>query len=747
MLAMMQILAFGFLTPWLMGAGAAATSIPIIIHLLNKRKFRIVIWAAMDFLLAAQRRNARRLRFQRWLLLALRCLALLVIAAGIAQMILSSTVLGGMLGGQRVVILVWDDSYSMAYQRPGGPSAFDRSKKLIGDWLGGVTAADKVMIIRASRFGTVAGNKPTLDHKGLQSDVAAATASDAGTDLASALDQAAETLRDLEKSTSARQVVVLTDLSRSSITSGQWSVASGQKGEADGEHLKKSVEALKKVATTVRVVDLGSAEQSNTAVVEVRAQRPVVVAASPTEFRITVLNATDRAQIDLPLTVSLDGVIVHTEKLGKIDPGSARSVLVSATVQTPGRHFIEAKLPPDLLPIDDTRRLMINVQREIPVLLVDGSPPDNRTLGSTTYLAVAYALSADGKSASVFAPRVITELELGTTALPGYAAVVLSDTVVPGKSVRDALRKYVEDGGLLMVFPGNRTDGLNEALGEGGAKLLPAPYGQPVKLEGAQGAAEGIKFDPEGFTHPVLEIFHGAEKSGTNVGFTTVQTSHYMKMAVPKDGSVETILRYAAKDGTADAAVVTKPVGKGRVVQFASTADTRWNSFAAKPSFVPFMHELTYYAMPREGEALTLAIGEKINLAADAASPGSWTAPRNQRVSVTTEIGKDGRARLGSAPLTMAGLYAPTTGSTAPVIAVNTDADEADIRHIAPAAFAAATGLEAGDIVPAPRELEVQSTEITKNSSTSVLGRYLILAALGLFMLETVLARVFSMYR
>src|ERR1039458_8865104 len=98
MIGSMHILAFGFLAPWLFAAGAAATSIPIVIHLLNKRKFRIIIWAAMDFLLAAQRRNARRLKFQRWLLLAVRCLALLVLAAAIGQLILDNTAIGSFFG-------------------------------------------------------------------------------------------------------------------------------------------------------------------------------------------------------------------------------------------------------------------------------------------------------------------------------------------------------------------------------------------------------------------------------------------------------------------------------------------------------------------------------------------------------------------------------------------------------------------------------------------------------------------------
>ncbi len=48
--------------------GLAAASVPILIHLLNRRKFREVPWAAMRFLLAAIRKNQRRIRIEQWLL-------------------------------------------------------------------------------------------------------------------------------------------------------------------------------------------------------------------------------------------------------------------------------------------------------------------------------------------------------------------------------------------------------------------------------------------------------------------------------------------------------------------------------------------------------------------------------------------------------------------------------------------------------------------------------------------------------
>ena len=60
--------------------GLAGASLPILIHLLNRRKFREERWAAMRFLLAAIRKNQRRVRIEQWLLLAIRTLIILLAA-------------------------------------------------------------------------------------------------------------------------------------------------------------------------------------------------------------------------------------------------------------------------------------------------------------------------------------------------------------------------------------------------------------------------------------------------------------------------------------------------------------------------------------------------------------------------------------------------------------------------------------------------------------------------------------------
>src|SRR6266540_4178714 len=58
------------------GAAAAAVAAPLIIHLLFRKRYQIVPWAAIRFLLVAERRHKRRI--DQWLLLVLRTLALVL---------------------------------------------------------------------------------------------------------------------------------------------------------------------------------------------------------------------------------------------------------------------------------------------------------------------------------------------------------------------------------------------------------------------------------------------------------------------------------------------------------------------------------------------------------------------------------------------------------------------------------------------------------------------------------------------
>src|SRR3979490_1061287 len=67
-----------FLNPANMVLGGALISSPIIIHLINRMRFKRIRWAAMEFLLKSQKRNRRRLIIEQLILLAMRCLLVLL---------------------------------------------------------------------------------------------------------------------------------------------------------------------------------------------------------------------------------------------------------------------------------------------------------------------------------------------------------------------------------------------------------------------------------------------------------------------------------------------------------------------------------------------------------------------------------------------------------------------------------------------------------------------------------------------
>src|SRR6059058_3606115 len=80
-----SFLAISFVTPGFFIAGALLAALPIIIHILNRRRYKIVPWAAMEYLLAAMKKNRRRLKFEQWLLLATRCLVLGLLGLALAR--------------------------------------------------------------------------------------------------------------------------------------------------------------------------------------------------------------------------------------------------------------------------------------------------------------------------------------------------------------------------------------------------------------------------------------------------------------------------------------------------------------------------------------------------------------------------------------------------------------------------------------------------------------------------------------
>src|SRR5437764_116832 len=124
----------GFLAP-LMLVGVAALAVPIAIHLIGRRRARVVKFAALDFLLATKRRTARKFRLRERLLLALRAIACAAVAIALAKPYTSCSRKGPQVTrGPQAVVIVVDDSFASGVVIDGRPwikTASDEARRIL----------------------------------------------------------------------------------------------------------------------------------------------------------------------------------------------------------------------------------------------------------------------------------------------------------------------------------------------------------------------------------------------------------------------------------------------------------------------------------------------------------------------------------------------------------------------------------------------------------------------------------------
>src|SRR5437762_648695 len=153
----MSLFAFFGLWETTVLAGAGAISVPIIIHLLNRRRFKVVTWAAMRFLLAAQKQNTRRMRLEQLILLIVRTVLIALIVLAMASVMPWAENVWAVIwpegsgihaarGGRTHHILVLDGSLSMNLASDG-KSLFDRARQMAMDRVKEAPAGDGFSVL------------------------------------------------------------------------------------------------------------------------------------------------------------------------------------------------------------------------------------------------------------------------------------------------------------------------------------------------------------------------------------------------------------------------------------------------------------------------------------------------------------------------------------------------------------------------------------------------------------------------
>lgn len=642
----------------------AAVAVPILIHLLNRRRFRRVSWAAMRFLRTSIEKNRRRMELEDWILLALRCLMVFLLALALARPALRSAA-AFLETGRAAAVLVLDRSGSMQ-AGDGARTRFELGKEAAEAALEAYPAGSAVaMLLGGDRLEEPVG-EPTFDLARVRQAVRDATVSELGTDHAVGLLRALELLGG--QTALRKEIVLVTDR------------------QARGWRRWAEVEAaLADVArdTRLRVVLVGEPVEENLAVVELSRSAGFATAGEPVRFQAEIAYQGVRPVRQVRATLHVDdGPAVDEAVADELAPGESRRLTFFTRLPSPGWHAVTVRLPADRMPADDERTRVVRAVERVRVLVVDGDPESN---GAFFLRHALQPVPREAAAEYFLQPRVVPAGQLAFTRLGDFDAVILSDVPPLAEGVVDALVRYVREGGALIGFAGPQAqEGFYHAELRDRAGLLPASLGG---LKGNPEAEEGVlNWEPGPYRHPVLSLWNEAG-AGSLAGVRFLAGWEWVMAAAETGGRgmvSEVIVRWS--DGTP--AAVERRLGRGRVMWFGSTAGTAWNDLAVRPAFVPLLHRAVgLLAETGEGQRngrTGLAVGVRL--------PPEWTGrdvvvtvpgTPERRLTRLVGAGEDG-AQLAFEETVRAGVYrvgAPGESTVLAQFGVQPDPAESDLTE------------------------------------------------------------------
>lgn len=600
----------------LWGLGAAA--LPILIHLLNRRKYREMPWAAMRFLLAAIKKNQRRVRIEQWLLLAVRTLLVILVVSAMAKPFLESLGAVALLPGQRTHwVLAIDGSLSMQTTEGDG-TRFDRARSLATQLVKSARPGDGVSLVLLADPPRAIIGAPSFQRDATVQEISQLTGAHGSLDVPAGFRKVEEVL---DASDIARkELVVLTDLQATT-----WN-ARGNAGDPNFKRLLDRL-AARKVRSTV--IDLGGSAGDNHAVTDLQLDPPIVTPNLPAIVRASVRQFGRGAGGEVRARLVVDGRLGPEETV-RLQPGQDQAIAFPYRFPAAGEHTVEVMVDPDQLKLDDRRRLVVPIRDSVRVLLVDGDPRPEELKSETAFLAAALgpdeeaAGGANGVAQAPVSPlalETINEAQLAGRDLAPYDAVVLANIARFTRAEAAALEAYLAQGGGLVVFGGDRVaaDNYNQLLYADGKGLLPAAIGpavgDPARRE------RPFEFDPLGYKHPIVSLFAG-EAPGVQASLTGVKTARYFRLQVPKGSPAQVAIAFSS----GDPAVVEKPYARGRVLLVATSADAEWSSWPLHQSFPPVMEQLVLAAASGRAAERTVAVGQPLVQAFPAAAAGAGVA-------------------------------------------------------------------------------------------------------------------------
>lgn len=537
--------------------GLLCIAVPIIIHLITRRRALRKPFAAIQFVLLSYQKVRRRLRLKRILILLARALAVAMLAMMIARPTVPSR--GGAMNmgmGSRSLVIVIDNTMSMT-QKDGGETPFDRAKKTAKAVIAslGPNQEAAVMAVDSEMMERPDGAMLRADPEPLEKALDSIKVSWSYRSIQPVINAAADIARGGRYP--LKQVLIITDLQKA-----DW--------EGGGDIASSGVDAL--------VLDVGPRESLPNAAITNMQLRP---AAGEARYEAAV-DVAAFSKTPMPGREVVIRVADEDRARGFMDLPADGSAHKELTFSSTGKGLLHgmAHISPDALDADNERYFTARAGGNISTVVIDGDPKPER-YGAESYY-IMNALNPRLETRSRIEPTLMTASEFENASLKGTDLVILANVGgLRGKAAMQ-LRQFVENGGVIIFSLGDQIDpkGFQSAFGD----LVPAPL-YIVKEPTDPG---GIRLDPIRDDHPATALFR--RPGGGDLTLAKFH-KYFLIDTAGAPGGLKTVLSYS--DGAP--AIVERSYKLGKVAMFTSTLDRDWNDLCIFPTYLPLLQQLALF--------------------------------------------------------------------------------------------------------------------------------------------------------
>jgi len=477
-----------FLNPGYLAVAAALVSVPIVIHLINRMRFKRLRWAAMEFLLKAQKKTRKRLIIEQLLLLVMRCLLIALIGLLALRFVgLSWANLGSKKG---IHFILLDDTLSMSDRwidkeknEPRNSFQFARDEMLKARIVKGIAqgnAGESVMVLPMSRLVLDADFEPKVHdkiidpakYKELEEEIAALKPTALHVDVLAALKKTKAILGQYGDNRATLHVL-------SDFRSKDW-------GLPEAEPVHQLVREMGGARKDLKIFLVDTAHpfrekgketpnaHDNVGITDLRPSTRVAGKNMPVHFTATIANHSSR-EVDVHMTVFDD--VQGNEKFevdynppmpAKIPPSSTMNVSFeirfNPNLKAGEPYFAQITallkgLDNDGLEGDDSRHAAVEIREKVPVLVIDGENARGRTDfdKDSFYVRTAFVSVPGASYDMVFGDEIaggIAAKALERSDLQQYPTIFMLNVRDLTEKQQTNLEAYVREGGGVCWFMG-----------------------------------------------------------------------------------------------------------------------------------------------------------------------------------------------------------------------------------------------------------------------------------------------------